>query len=266
MGTEKICQRRVLFEDNAVRVISNRYAPGSIFTPHYDSVSRITLTLAGAVAEDVSHHSVTVTAGDILLKSSHTLHENRYSAMGARHVTIEALQGKADTHDNSIAGIIDSIGWQRQQGPEALQHTATVVDAALSGSRTMLHTTISDICTAIQTSRRRPVPPAWLRLLKAELQETGFVSGDLAHYAKTAGVHPAHISRLFRQCFGMSITLFTQSHTVQRALQLLCTDYSLADVAATAGFYDQSHMGRVFRRCTGFTPGDYKRLWQQARC
>lgn len=265
MGKQIIQRRRVLFEDNAVRVISSRYAAGSAFAPHYDCQSRITLTLAGAVAEDVAHHAVTVTAGDILLKSCHTLHENRYSAMGARHVTIEASSGSSTVGD-SVAHVIDSIGWQRQQGPEALLHTAAVIDAALSGNGNRLHTTISDICVAIQTSQRRPVPPVWLKRFKAELQETGFVSGDLTKYAQAAGVHPVHVSRLFRLCFGTSVTLFSQSHAVQRALPLLCSDHSLADVAATAGFYDQSHMGRIFRRCTGYTPGDYRRLWQQAVC
>lgn len=264
MAKEKIQQRRVLFADSMLRVTSSQYAPGSTFLPHYDSLSRITLTLAGAVAEEVTHHSVTVTPGDILLKSNHTLHENRYSTSGARHLTVEALSANID--DGNVTDMIDRIGWQRQQGPEALQHSAAMVDAALIGNRNMLRTTINDICAAIQTSRRRPAPPVWLSQLKAELQECGFSSGDLSRYAKAAGVHPAHVSRLFRQCFGTSITLFTQSCAVKRALQLLYSDFSLADVAATGGFYDQSHMGRVFRRCTGFTPGDYKRLWQQAAC
>lgn len=34
----------------------------------------------------------------------------------------------------------------------------------------------------------------------------------------------------------------------------------LADVAADAGFADQSHMTRVFKRVTGVTPGDFRPL------
>jgi AraC family transcriptional regulator len=34
---------------------------------------------------------------------------------------------------------------------------------------------------------------------------------------------------------------------------------SLADVAAAAGFADQSHFTRQFRRATGMTPGEYRR-------
>lgn len=266
MDEPKIRQRRVLLESSGLRVTSTSYTAGCIFTPHRDSLSRITLTLAGAVAEDVADTAVTVTPGDILLKSSHILHENRYSATGAKHVTIEALPATGSPDEINLTDIIDDIGWQRLQGTTAIQYTALLLDASLHGSGNMLHATINDICTSTQTNKRRPIAPSWLKLLKSEVQESGFICGDLSLYAEAAGVHPVHVSRLFRQCFGMSITLFAQCHAVKRALQLMGTQLSLADIAATAGFYDQSHMGRVFRRCTGFTPGEYQRLWQQALC
>ncbi len=33
---------------------------------------------------------------------------------------------------------------------------------------------------------------------------------------------------------------------------------ALAAVAVEAGFYDQSHFARVFKRVTGMTPGDWQ--------
>jgi AraC-like DNA-binding protein len=38
----------------------------------------------------------------------------------------------------------------------------------------------------------------------------------------------------------------------------------LSDVALAAGFYDQSHMTRVFRRMTGRTPGAHRAMFAAA--
>ncbi|MEM9234393.1 MAG: helix-turn-helix domain-containing protein, partial [Pseudomonadota bacterium] len=73
--------------------------------------------------------------------------------------------------------------------------------------------------------------------------------------ARAAGVHPVHASRLFARHYGQSVTSFAQHQAVRRAMNLL-TDRarSLSMVAMETGFYDQSHMSRVFRRVLGRTP------------
>ena len=47
---------------------------------------------------------------------------------------------------------------------------------------------------------------------------------------------------------------------VERAKQLLQTgsDFSLAEVAAHAGFSDQSQFSRHFKRLVGVTPGQFR--------
>ena len=40
--------------------------------------------------------------------------------------------------------------------------------------------------------------------------------------------------------------------------QLADPDRPLAQIAADAGFADQSHLTRVFKRFTGLTPGQYR--------
>ncbi|MEO1087711.1 MAG: helix-turn-helix transcriptional regulator, partial [Acidobacteriota bacterium] len=37
-------------------------------------------------------------------------------------------------------------------------------------------------------------------------------------------------------------------------------EHSFAEIAVDCGFYDQSHMNRVFREFTGVTPGQYRDL------
>ena len=42
------------------------------------------------------------------------------------------------------------------------------------------------------------------------------------------------------------------------AAQLADSDVTLAQLAAEAGFVDQSHFTRAFKRHTGLTPGRYR--------
>jgi AraC family transcriptional regulator len=84
---------------------------------------------------------------------------------------------------------------------------------------------------------------------------------NVAARARAAGAHPAHASRLFRQCYGQSISEYAQGQSVRRALgRLAGAETTLSEVALSAGFYDQSHMSRVFRRVLGRTPGVQRAL------
>ena len=45
---------------------------------------------------------------------------------------------------------------------------------------------------------------------------------------------------------------------IAQAKKLLKSGLSLADVAQTVGFTDQSHLNRWFKRLWGITPGQYR--------
>nr|MDQ5836012.1 helix-turn-helix domain-containing protein [Acidobacteriota bacterium] len=41
--------------------------------------------------------------------------------------------------------------------------------------------------------------------------------------------------------------------------ELADPEKTLAEIAAAAGFYDQSHFANAFKRHTGFTPAEFRR-------
>jgi len=108
-------------------------------------------------------------------------------------------------------------------------------------------------------------PPAWVKRLRQELEDLPLAKVSVAERARAAGAHPAQASRLFRRCFGVSITEHAHSQSIRRAVEpLACSDMPLSEVALKAGFYDQSHMTRVFRRILGRTPGAQRALMSAA--
>jgi AraC family transcriptional regulator len=73
-------------------------------------------------------------------------------------------------------------------------------------------------------------------------------------------MRPISLARSFRRHFGISVAGFLRQVRVEAAQQLLrSSTESLAEIALSAGFADQSHFTRVFHQETGATPLQYRR-------
>jgi AraC family transcriptional regulator len=102
--------------------------------------------------------------------------------------------------------------------------------------------------------------PLWLfraqELLHAHFAE----SIRTAQVATAVGVHPAHLARVFRTHFRLSLGSYVRRLRLDwAARELVQSEASLAAVALAAGFADQSHFTRFFKRHTGLTPNAYRR-------
>jgi len=103
--------------------------------------------------------------------------------------------------------------------------------------------------------------PAWLAVADATVQEKFREPLDLAALASTIGVHPTHLCRAFRRFRGHTVSDAIVGARLQYvARRLADSDEPLARIAADAGFTDQSHMTRIFKRVTGYPPGRHRRL------
>lgn len=110
---------------------------------------------------------------------------------------------------------------------------------------------------------RQPRPddaPAWLARVFERLHDDPGRATSLDELAALAGVHPAHLARSFHRVSGATVGDYLRGLRIRRACDALTTSHRpIAMVALDAGFADQSHFSRVFRRITGETP----RAWRQ---
>jgi AraC-like DNA-binding protein len=81
----------------------------------------------------------------------------------------------------------------------------------------------------------------------------------LAEAADALGAHPVHLVRSFGRRFGLPPHRYVTGRRVDRARRLLLDGTPPADVAAAAGFTDQAHLTRHFKRYLGTTPGRFAR-------
>lgn len=124
---------------------------------------------------------------------------------------------------------------------------------------------LSSLCTEMfaQLERRldgrKAPPPPWLAQVRERLHDArGMVS--VSELARGAQVHRVHLARAFRDHFGVPITVYARRIQLDTAQQLLLTSaLPLSQVAAVAGFADQSHLTRAMRATLGWTPGSVRR-------
>jgi AraC-like DNA-binding protein len=76
--------------------------------------------------------------------------------------------------------------------------------------------------------------------------------------ARQLGMSREGYSRAFRRSHGMPPQAFGLVLRLNHARDLLRKGIPVAEVAVSAGFSDQSHLGRCFRHAFGVTPGRYR--------
>lgn len=81
----------------------------------------------------------------------------------------------------------------------------------------------------------------------------------LADAATQVHAHPTHLVRAFSGAYGIAPHQYLTSRRVDLARRLLLEGRPPGEVATAAGFHDQSHLTRHFKRIVGTTPGRYAR-------
>jgi AraC-like DNA-binding protein len=115
------------------------------------------------------------------------------------------------------------------------------------------------------------VPPAWTGTAGAGTAGTGAArrarevidataGADIttSHLAEAAGCSRFALHRAFTAAYLMTPGDYQRQVRLRSARRLIAQGWSISDAAADAGFADQSHLTRWFRRYYGITPGGYQ--------
>ncbi len=110
-----------------------------------------------------------------------------------------------------------------------------------------------------KTRTPRSGAPGWVLQAKALIERQYAHPITLPWISQAVGVHPSHLAKTFRKHFSCSVGEYVRRLRIDSARDALVhSDATIAQVAARAGFYDQSHFTNSFRRHTGLTPQAYR--------
>ena len=102
-------------------------------------------------------------------------------------------------------------------------------------------------------------PPDWLGRAYELVKANYLQNLTLIDVAEPVGVHPVTLAREFRRHYQCTVGDLVRRERIAFACRALAkTETSIAGVAACAGFYDQSHFAKVFKRLMGMTPRSYR--------
>jgi AraC-like DNA-binding protein len=98
-----------------------------------------------------------------------------------------------------------------------------------------------------------------------EFLERSFVDEvSVKRLAEIAGISVAHLNRRFRQLLRLSPMEYVHSLRIHEAKRLLATTHqNIGQIAAAAGFYDQSYFTKRFRKATGMRPLAYRKYFRR---
>ena len=248
------------------RVMEASYASGVTLPKHYHECACFSLMLQGAMVEKYETRALESKPQTVALNAAYEAHSNAISHVGARFLILELdpdltrwTQQKSDTFRKSAVfrdRELILLGSRLYQ--ESLYHddvSALAIEAVALEMVAMLY--------RMRGETRIRQPPSWLEQAHDLVRSQFTESLQLSEIASTVGVHPVHLARTFRKYYGYSVSDYVRKLRIELArLDLASSDLSLAEIAVKAGFCDQGHLCRLFRRFTGMSPAKYRALFR----
>jgi len=83
---------------------------------------------------------------------------------------------------------------------------------------------------------------------------------SLSELARIGCYNPSYFSRIFKECFGKSVTEYINGKRIAASAELLeKTDLSIEVIASKTGFNDSKRFYYLFKKHTGMTPHNYRK-------
>ncbi len=235
------------------------HGAGSHLATHEHANAYFCLVLSGEYQEVSGRRKYICRPGSLVVHPGGEQHRNRFGGQPVRCFNLE-LTGPS----SSLFQELRLISAVHNGGPSVFALTRIYREfrqgdaaAELIIQGAMLE--LLGECLRKQSGRAGDTVPDSARqcrdLLCARFQERL----SITEIAKCVGVHPVHLCRAFQDCFGRTIGEFVRELRMRWAAeQLAHAERSLAIIAVEAGFCDQSHFNRTFKRFTGMAPGQYR--------
>ena len=240
-----------------------RYAPQSVIPPHQHDTPVFVLSLSGEMTGTVEGAVESYPPLSLRSVPAGASHSNSYGKGSPRCLLMEVTASRS-TQLHAHTSVLDRfVQFEQSTLPAMIASRAyRELQRADSLSPLAIEGLMLELLAA--TGRKTgpasaKLPPAWLKQIRNRLTDEFRSPISLEGLAREHGVHPVHVARLFRLHFGCAPSEYVRRLRIEWAAWALTrSDEPIALVAQEAGFADQSHFTREFRRATGVTPARYR--------
>lgn len=220
---------------------------------HVHASPYLALHVLGSYRDCGDHGEAAIKGPAALFFPAGSAHEMVIGDAGLATVIVEFdLDALHRALGGAAAGLNQSRSWV---GGDIGHRARRLARAWLSGAadRRRFDSTMAFLNGALAAAPQSR-PPHWLEELEARIDAEHRVP-NIARWAEKVGVTREWLVRAYRYWRGEGLGEMLRRRRVEAAAILLeSTDLELAEVAAEAGFCDQSHMNRAFKKHIGRTP------------
>ncbi len=249
---------------DGVHLTETVYSPGLRLPRHSHERACFIFVVTGTFTETYGTRTRDCGPSLLIYRPIGEVHSDHFRDRGARCLNIEINSGWHD-HARQFSAVLDDSAEFHHGPPHELalkiyrefQQRDAMSPLAIGGLALELMAEMARASVRDSTSSR------WLEQAKEIVHARYSESLSVSEIATAVGVHPAHLSRTFRRTYGCTIGEYQRRLRVDYSCQQLITsDLPLVDIAHAAGFYDQGHFSRTFKRHTRLSPARYRSTYR----
>lgn len=240
------------------------FPSGLAIPPHEHTNAFLALMLEGACTQTCARRTWNGKPASLTVYPAELTHANHWHELGGRvlHVEfdrpwLERLSGRTTVLDRPADYEGGPQVWLAKRLSHEWRQQDDVSPLAIEGLVLELLAECSRSRTAAVDSR----PPRWLNRVRELLRDRFSENLSLGEVAKSVRISADHITRSFRLHYACTMGEYVRKIRVEFACsQLALSDAPLAQIALDAGFTDQSHFTKTFKRHMGLTPSAFRNL------
>jgi AraC family transcriptional regulator len=243
-----------------------RFPPLARLPLHTHERATVAVILNGSFDGLTRNASHPCPVSTVLTEPRGELHGNQFERGGADVLTVQPDPGRIELLE-PFARVLGEVSHMRDLGVASVARRAagelrmpdSVTPFAVEGLVLELLALAARL-RKTDAPRGEGRPPRWLGEARALLHDRYRENLRLAEVAEAVGVHPVHLAQAFRRRYGTPVGTYARELRLAWAAgRLADSDDGIAQIALEAGFFDQSHFTRAFKRHFGRTPLAYRR-------
>ena len=250
------------YEVSEFRLMDAAYRPGISLPKHSHTRACFSVMLEGALSETYERRSLEWRPFSVGFNPPDEEHSNVVHDTGARFLIVEVTPEWLKRVSDHSGALRHSFIFQAEQLRyvgfrlcREAQHVDAVSQLAIEG---LLFEVVAE-ASRLNVRQKPAEYPRWLEQARELIHAHFADSLTIAGIAQTAGIHPVHLARVFRIHHHCTIGEYIR----KLRIDFVCHELSksstpIAEISCRAGFYDQGHLSKTFKRLTGLTPTQYR--------